>query len=323
MAEWQIERGIGEDRAILTEGGHILQTRQHWHGELISGSIITAILVSKIAGSKRGTGRLSNGTEILIDRLPANAQEGAEITVEVTRSAIGERGRLKMAQARPSTSEPASITVEDSLATTRFPVRPVRRFTVSGWSGIIADSLAQSVTFNGGTLLLSPTPAMLMIDIDGILPPRGLAMAAIPAIARAIRQFDIGGMIGIDFPTVSGRQDRRAVDEALDAALGDWQHERTAMNGFGFVQLVARLQRPSLFHRASTSRAGLIARQLLRQAEHLSDPGAILLSVHPAIKAKLNPNWLEQLARRTGREVRIEVQPALALEGAFAQSVPL
>lgn len=323
MAEWQVERGIGEDRAILTEGDQILQTRHQWHGELIAGTISQAVLVSKTTGSKRGTGWLGNGTEILIDRLPANAQEGAEITVEITRSTIGERGRLKMAQARPSSSEPAQITLHDSLVATPHPIREVRRFTVSGWSSIIADSLTQSVTFNGGALLLAPTPAMLVIDIDGALPPHELAMAAIPAIADAIRQFDIGGMIGIDFPTLPGKKDRRAVDDALDTALGDWQHECTAMNGFGFVQLVARLQRPSLIHRAATSRTGMLARQLLRQAEHIADPGAILLTVHPAIKAKLQPEWLEELARRTGREVRIEVQPALALQGAFAQSVPL
>lgn len=323
MAEWQIERGIGEDRAILIDGDRILQTRHHWHGEVIAGTIVKATLVSKTTGSTRGTGRLGNGTEILIDRLPANAQEGAEITVEITRSAIGERGRLKMAQARPSSSEPVQITLQNTLAATLYSAREVRRFTVSGWSSIIADSLTQSVTFNGGALLLAPTPAMLVMDIDGALPPRELAMAAIPAIAGAIRQFDIGGMTGIDFPTLPSKQDRRAVDDALDTALGDWQHERTAMNGFGFVQLVARLQRPSLIHRSAISRAGMLARQLLRQAEHIADPGAILLTVHPAIKAKLKPEWLEELARRTGRQVRIDVQPALALEGAFAQSVPL
>ena len=42
------------------------------------------------------------------------------------------------------------------------------------------------------------------------------------------------------------------------------------MNGFGFVQLVARLERPSLLHRAAFQRAGLAARALLRRAEQLA-----------------------------------------------------
>jgi ribonuclease G len=94
------------------------------------------------------------------------------------------------------------------------------------------------------------------------------------------------------------------------------------MNGFGFVQLVARLEGPSLLHRFATARLGMAARMALRRAELAADDGAgraLLLTVHPALKAKLKPEWLSDLARRTGREVRIETDPGLAIEGAHAQ----
>jgi hypothetical protein len=48
----------------------------------------------------------------------------------------------------------------------------------------------------------------------------------------------------------------------------------------------------------------------------------VLLSGHPALEAQLRPEWLAELARRTGREVRWEARPTLALEAPQAQLVP-
>lgn len=163
---------------------------------------------------------------------------------------------------------------------------------------------------------------MTVIDIDGIGTPREIALAAVPAIARGIAWFDLGGNIGIDFPTLAAKEDRRAVDAALGEALAEWPHERTAMNGFGFVQLVARLTGPSLLHRFTSGRLGMAARMALRRAELAADEGAgrtLLLTVHPALHAKLAPAWLDELARRTGRGLEIAIDPALAIEAANAQ----
>ena len=171
-------------------------------------------------------------------------------------------------------------------------------------------------------MLFSVTPAMTLIDVDGELPPRELAFAAVPAIARWLRLFDLGGSIGIDFPTLERKVDRKAVDAALQRALADWPHESTAMNGFGFVQIVARLEGPSLLHRFMNSRVEAAARMALRRAEMVEGPGVTLLTVHPVLKPKLQPDWLEELARRTGRPTRIETSARLAIEAAAAQIVP-
>lgn len=324
MAEWLIEEGIGEHRAIRIDGDAIVGARLAWPGELAAGAVIEAKLVSRHAGSKRGTAETAEGTQLLVDRLPRETSEGATIRLEVTRAAIGEGARLKRAQARPSDSplRPAPPLAEQ-LAADGYEAKIIRRFPISGWEELCAEAFEGRVAFAGGELHLAPTPAMTLIDIDGDLPPRALALAAVPAIAAALHRFDIGGSVGIDFPTLSDKADRRAVDEALASALDGYRHERTAMNGFGFVQVVSRLTGPSILQRLTRQRMAAAARLLLRRAELVDDPGAILLTCHPALKAKLKPEWLEALARRTGREVRTETEPGLAPESGFAQSVPL
>lgn len=323
MTEWLVEEGIGEDRAIRLEGDRIVAARVDWHGELAVGLVEDALLISRAAGNGRGTARLASGEEALVDRLPASASEGASIRLEVTRPALGERGRRKLARARPTDASPRpALTLNEALRTEGHEVRVVREFSAGDWAELAAEALAGEVAFPGGSLQFSPTPAMLLVDVDGTLPSRALALAAVAPLADALRRFDAGGSIGIDFPTLAAKDDRRAVDQALAAALADWPHERTAMNGFGFVQLVARLERPSLLHRAAFQRAGMAARALLRRAERLQGAGAVLLSGHPALEAQLKPEWLAELARRTGREVRWEARPALALEAPQAQLVP-
>jgi len=323
LAEWLVEEGIGEHRAVLLDRDRIVAARVDWPGELAVGLVEDAHLVARAAGSPRGTARFANGEEALVDKLPSSAREGAAIRLEVTRPALGERGRRKLARARPTATSPRPApTLAERLRAEGLEARVVREFPVCDWLELLAEAFAGEVAFAGGALQFSPTPAMLLVDVDGTLPPRALALAAVAPLAEALRRFDAGGSIGIDFPTLADKADRRTVDEALAAALAGWPHERTAMNGFGFVQLVARLERPSLLHRAAFERAGTAARALLRLAERLQGAGAVLLSGHPALDAQLRPVWLEQLARRTGREVRWESRSDLAIEAPQAQLVP-
>jgi hypothetical protein len=323
LAEWLVEEGIAEHRAIRLEGETIAEARVQWPGELCAGTVAEAVLVSRPAGTSRGTARFPRGEEAWADRLPPSAAEGAPLRLEVTRPALVERGRRKLAHARPTARPPASPALAARLRGEGHAVRTVRRFPAGDWDELVAEAFAAEAGFPGGALQFSPTPAMLLVDIDGTVAPRALALAAVPALAAALRRFDIGGSIGIDFPTLSAKADRKAVDEALSEALAGWPHERTAMNGFGFVQLVARLERPSLLHRAGFRPAATAARLLLRRAEALAGAGAILLTGHPALEAELAPDSLAQLARRAGREVRWAANPALAIEAPQAQLVPL
>ncbi|MXO63535.1 ribonuclease E/G [Qipengyuania oceanensis] len=313
MADWLVEHGIGEERWLLVHNEQPIAARLFWPGDLRAGELVEARLTSRRKGSSRGVATTESGLEILVDRLPPSASEGATVAVEITRAAVAERGRLKLAQARIADAAKA----QDGAP----PYDVVHRFPAGLWEEIWDAAWGGSIAFSGGSLLFDVTPAMCVVDIDGDLPPRELALAAIPAIVRALRWFDLGGSIAIDFPTIPDKAGRKAVDAALEDGLAGWPHERTAMNGFGLVQIVARLEGPSLLHRMANARIGAAARMVLRKAELLDGAGAIQLTVHPAVKTKLKPEWLHELARRTGRDIRVEADPAIAIGAEHAQMV--
>jgi hypothetical protein len=330
LPELLIEAGIGETRAILVEGEDILAARVAWDNESWrAGTVTQARLLHRHPGTRRGAVRLPDDSIALIDGLDGPLAEGATLIVQVTRAALAERGRTKLPQVRPAPKrEPtAAPTLADELRNGPHPVRTLRitdrAFDAAGWDELVEQALTGEVAFPGGALLICPTPAMTLIDIDGALPAADLALAAVPAIAAALPRLDIGGSIGIDFPSLERRQDRQAVDATLGEALAGWRGERTAMNGFGFVQLVARLERPSLVARYAMQPAAAAARRLLRQAERVEEPGALLLTAAPAVQRALSAEWEAELARRTGRTIRRAEAAGLALHAGFAQAVPL
>ncbi len=315
---WLVEKGIGEQRAVLLEGERVLAAKLYWPGELFAGQVVPAKLISRHAGARRGTSETTNGTQVLLDHIPREITEGSTVEVAITRPPIAELGRLKLAQGRVT---------DGGLRGKESPFegldkREIHSFPNGAWEEVWDAASAGRIDFAGGSLQFSVTPAMTVIDVDGDLPPRELALAAIPALAKGLRWFDLGGNIGIDFPTLEAKADRKAVDQTLGDVLDDWPHERTAMNGFGFVQIAARLEGPSLLHRFANSRTGMCARMALRRGEMASGQGrTLLLTVHPALKAKLKREWIDELARRSGRNVQIAAEPGLALEASQAQII--
>lgn len=316
MPEWWIERGIGETRTALVEDGEIVEARIDLDGVTPAGSVITAQLVSTGRNGRNAIARDETGTEYLLPRGAPGTTEGAPINIELTRSAIPGKEQWKRPLARVTNADPSEAPPLRGRELI-FPA-PSDQLAEAGWNDLIDQARSGLVPFAGGELLISPTAAMTLIDVDGWLDPDDLAARGAAEAAKAIRRLDIGGSTGIDLPTTSGRFARQAAAEAIDEALPP-PFERTAVNGFGFIQIIRPRTRASLVELAQDS-AAFEARALLRRTA-VERPGPKRLVAHPAVAAvlKSKPDWLDALARQTGGAISLRVNSALPISGAYAE----
>ena len=298
-----IEDGIGETRAALVVNDEIVEGRVRREGVTPAGTVLEAKLV---AVAPRVTVE-AEGERFLLPRGVSGISEGKRLFVEVTREALGGAEPWKLGLARRTDEEPR---VAPALA----DGKPGR---IEGWDELLEEARSRIVRFDGGELRIEPTAAMTMIDVDGWLVPDRLAQMGAWAAARAIRRLDIGGSIGVDFPTCKDKAARAEVDSILDDYL-EKPFERTAMNGFGFVQVVRPRKRASLIELAA-DRAAFEARALLRRAG--GEMGAIRLVAHPAVAdcLKRSPGWIERLSRQVGGAVTLRAEGTLAMSGAYAE----
>lgn len=302
MPEWLFEDGIGEARAALVADGRIRAAAIELPHDLRVGAVLPARL------TERQVATLDDGVEVMLDRAPAGVTLGARLTVEVTRSAIPEPGRAKRARGRATDAAPCpGADLHARIAATGHPVRIVRAHEAdaleeAGWSELLDEAETGEIAFPGGALRMTPTPAMTLFDVDGDTPAAALSVAAAGAVAAAILRHGIGGSIGIDFPTITGKEARLAVAAAIDAALPP-PFERTAVNGFGFLQIVRPRPRASLPELLRADPVGAAARALLRRLEREPPGGPDTHRLPASLAARIDrePGWRAELMRRTGR----------------------
>lgn len=319
MAEWLIEEGIGETRTALVRNGLIVEARIELEGTVPVGSVVAARLTGLGRDDRNAVARDPNGLEYLLPHAPRGVAEGAAIAIEITRAAFPgaepwKRPIARVTDASPSLAPPLWERLGGRRLT--FPA-PDDALEEAGWSDVLEEARSGVVAFAGGSLRLSPTPAMTLIDVDGTLSLEALALAGAKAAAAAICRLGIGGSIGIDLPTVRGKAARRAAAEAIDALL-PVPFERTAMNGFGFIQIVRPRTGPSLIELAD-DRSGFEARALLRRAARST--GGTRLAAHPSVIARIEAQveWTERLSRQVGGAVTLRADAAVAMSGGYAE----
>jgi ribonuclease G len=218
---------------------------------------------------------------------------GTRLQVQVTRAPIAEPGQIKIAHVaafrRQALAPPEARYVQD------FP----DSFEVDGWCD---RAISGTILFEGGSLSLERTRAGLVIDVDGSGDALTLNLKAATKIAAVLRLFQVGGMVMVDFITPENRSARLNIDAALDAVLkkDPRPFERTAMNGFGMVQIVRARRGPSLIdqlcgirhHAPSVETQSL---RLLAEAARSVGAGTRTLKARPDIIAQLE-KWPSLLA---------------------------
>lgn len=321
MADWIVERGIGEIRAARIVDDEIVEARIEPDDALLAGTILPARLVRRITVRNEGIVAWDGG-EALLHPLPRAVTEGATLLVEITRPATPERGKPKRARARPALPDafPGDGPSLAALPGARI-VGPFDRDLLgeAGWPLLIEEAMTGQVGFPGGALSISLTPAMTLIDVDGDVAPADLAITGARAAARAIARLDLAGSIGIDLPTVGDKAVRLAAAEAIDATLPQ-PFERTAVNGFGFLQIVRRRSRaslPELFAHVPAH-----ARALLRQAERDRGSGERTLTAHPSVIAAIaaRPDWVQAVERTLGATLALRGDAGLAISAGHVQA---
>jgi ribonuclease G len=189
------------------------------------------------------------------------------------------------------------------------------------FDALIDQVLSGEFPIPGGMLSIERTRAMTMIDIDGSGDALAINRAAAMEIPRLLRLLDIGGQIGVDFLGLRDKAERQQLDAVLAescAALGP--HERTAVNGFGFLQIVRPRSRPSIPEILCGTTPGRLSLEsravaLLRDAGRSVGHGKRQLVAPPAI-VDLIRQWPEETeALRYSFGVAIELVPDSAAIG--------
>jgi Ribonuclease G/E len=328
LAEWFFEAGIGENRAALVEGGRILEMaieRDDETGPRV-GAILSARLTRKADASGRGLAMLDGGIPAQIVPVPAGLTEGASLLVEVIRDFLREGPETKPLRVRAAPVGGVPKEGPDLCARIAATGLPVRMLSPDsglledhGWSEALEEAASGIVITPDILLRIALTPAMTFIDVDGTGSAADVAITGARAAGDAIRRFGISGSIGVDLPTLAGKSDRQAAAVALDAVLPQ-PFERTAVNGFGFLQIIRRRERASLIETLQADPVRAAALALLRRAERAQGHGALNLHAAPAVIARIEarPDWLEALARRVGVTVGLQPDAGLAISAGHA-----
>ncbi|GAB5482097.1 MAG: hypothetical protein Pars92KO_18540 [Parasphingorhabdus sp.] len=329
---WLYEAGIGENRAARIIDGELVAARiERERAGARRGSVVDAQFTEQWVAGQSGIVSLESGEQCLLQPLPKGLTEGATIRIEIVREALDEKGgQSKRAKARPVDAGSALTqgpNLLDIIEASGEPIRKVQAHELDmlaslDWNEAMEQAETGRIEFDGGSLLVSLTPALTVIDVDGPLVPLELAKRAAKQVALALTRFDIGGSTGVDFPTLQAKAERTEVCAIFDQHMTG-NCERTAINGFGFMQVVSHKTGPSVLEIMQADKVLSATLMLLRQAERTPGTGAMRLDVHPAVAAKLKhrQTWLDTLSQRTGRGVSIATKGDITIAGGQIASV--
>ena len=302
-----VEAAPGATRALVLDGDTVVEAHIARADDPLSVGLIAP---ARLADRRQGVAVLA-AVEAQLAPVPADWPEGQTRLVEVLRPARPDGVRDKQARvaAHDGPARPAPD-LATRLATAGHAVTPVPAhgpdvLADSGWDTVVEEALSGRVEFPGGRLLVAPTPAMLVIDVDGTGDLARLAEAAARAVAALVRRHGIGGPVVVDFPSLGGRAPRAVVDAILAETLPP-PFERTAMNGFGLVQIIRPRRQLSLIE--NVRQPGFAALELLRRAQRLVGPVQIEAQASVIDWLAAHPALIADCARLTGGTLALQAR---------------
>ncbi len=307
LAEAFLSARTGEVRAAVMEKGRLAEMHvERWTDGFPAGSVVGGRL-------RPGRMAIACGQPIRLADVPPSLSEGMLAAVKVTRAAVPERHRRKPAEGRVLGPAPAEgllapvPPLAERLAARGMLVREAWPDEVAeAWQDAWTEAELGEIRIPRGRLSLVPTPAGVAVDVDGEGPPHPLSVGAVEILAGVIRRFGIGGLVLLDLPAL-GRAERQDVAARLDVALGRLRFERTAINGFGLLQLVLPRTGPSVLERAWFARGESLALDLVDAAVRDPRPGALRIVAPPQAAAVLSahPDLVASAARAAGRPIDV------------------
>lgn len=312
LTELWRDDALGERRAARIEHGKIveihLQRDAHWVlGECGVGRVDRRTP----AGAYIVT---DDGGELLL-RSKNGAAEGTRVAFEVTREAIAEPGRIKPPEVLLRDALPADRLSKDVLWEQRLAT-----FGMPGTAQTFDDSFDIAIAGYSqvGNVVISfqRTKAGLVFDVDGIGDAFAINRIAAEEIARLLRLYQVGAMVMIDFVSMEAKAQRAEIASIFDtaSALDSRPFERTAINGYGLMQVVRARPRPSVLDHLFGTRIAALSDEtqaywLLRSAACSSGFGVRTLTARPAVAHLLSSERWQPLraecARLTGAGVTI------------------
>ena len=327
----------GEIRLMLHEDGKLVELRLLRlldTAPLLPGNTMQVRLGAKI-GARRALVQYDGG-EGEISPIP-DCTEGRWLTAELIRVPFPEPGRWKRAVFRQAEAREfglgdyilsqwpeltaivcagpiEAVQIREILGDT-FPEIQIDKTTIDDAQSDIwcERGITGEFVIDGGLLSIERTRAMTMIDIDGFGAAHSVNLAAARAIPWLLRLYGIGGQVGIDFLASGNKAERAEIDaEFGNACVTLGQHERTAVSGFGFAQLVLPRPGPSVMEMLCGTgwKAPSVETQalmLLREAARSQGVGARELVTAADILAQMErwPTLLDELRTRLGSAITL------------------
>ena len=302
----------GERRAARVENGNIVEI-------YIQRDALWAL-------GETGTGRIDrktpsgayvvtdDGQELLL-RSKGSDPEGTRVTFEVTREAIAEPGRIKPTEIALRDSGVLPSSQKDALWDARLTsfVQPVISASIAEGFDIALSGQSQL-----GSVIISfqRTKAGLVFDVDGIGSAFDINQVAATEVARLLRLYQVGAMVMIDFVSMEAKAQRTQIAEIFDTASSSDARpfERTAINGYGMMQVVRARPRPSVLDHLFGTRIAALSDEtqaywLLREVAQSSGFGARTVTARPDVATLLESQkwagWRTKAMRVVGADMLV------------------